>query len=69
MGGTSSSPVNPTFEKIQNMSFNDTKDMLNTFNEHVMFFGIGEKELALILNGDAAWSKQIVQVFSKNGDM
>ena len=69
MGGTSSSPVEATFERIKNMSFNDTKDMLATFNEHVMFFGIGEKELALLLNNDTAWAKQIVEQFSKNGDM
>jgi hypothetical protein len=69
MGGTSSSPVNATFERIKNMSFNDTKDMLATFNEHVMFFGIGEKELALLLGGDTDWAKDVVQQFSKNGDM
>ena len=69
MGASSSSTVNSVFEKIKAMSFNDTKDMLNTFNEHVMFSGIGETELALILNNDAAWAKQIVEQFSKTGDM
>ena len=44
---------------------NKALDMLKAFNEHGMFFGIGENELAVLLDGDRQWAQQIVQAFSK----
>jgi hypothetical protein len=38
--------------------------MLEAFNENGMFFGIGETELAVLLDGDRKWAKQIIEAFS-----
>ena len=37
--------------------------MLADFNSQGMFFGIGEDELTLLLDGDRTWARQIVEGF------
>ena len=37
--------------------------MLTTFNNEGMFFGIGEDELTVLVDGDRAWAQQILGGF------
>ena len=68
MGASNSSACLPTYEKIKNMPLSGVKDMLTCFEEQVMFFGIGEKQVALLLEGDTEWAKQIIAEFGSSSD-
>ena len=39
--------------------------MLATFNKQGMFFGIGENELTILVDGDRAWAQQIKKCFNE----